>query len=254
MKLRKVHITNTAKVLLALVIAMVVIGFAERKGTDNTCADIVIRIHNQAENYFVDETDILRLMTANGDEVIVGTSFDDLNLKEIEQRVKEEPFIKEVEIYKDLKGHMLVEAKLRRPFARIITTKGSNYVALDGTLLPVTGKYNTRVLILSGGYFEQQDLNNLKADKDGEGLFEFLNYMEANKFWEAQIAQVDVNADMDIKLYPQVTKQVVEFGTPDNYKKKLSKLKIFYKKILPQKGWNTYERVNLKYDHQIIAE
>lgn len=254
MKLRKVHITNTAKVLLGLVVAIAVIGFAERKGTDNVCADIVIRIHNQAENYFVDENDILRLMTANGDEVIVGTSFDELNLKNIEQRVKEEPFIKEVEIYKDLKGHMLVEAKLRRPFARIITSQGSNYVALDGTLLPVTRKYNTRVLILSGEYFEQQDLNKLNNDQEGETLFELLNFMETNKFWKAQIAQVEVSKDMDITLYPQVTKQIVEFGTPKNYKKKLSKLKIFYKKILPQKGWNTYERVNLKYDHQIIAE
>jgi cell division protein FtsQ len=29
---------------------------------------------------------------------------------------------------------------------------------------------------------------------------------------------------------------------------------IFYKEILPQRGWTRYERVNLEYDGQIIAE
>jgi len=55
-------------------------------------------------------------------------------------------------------------------------------------------------------------------------------------------------------LYPQVTKQMVEFGKPEDIEVKFKKLRIFYTEILPKKGWNRYEKVNLKYRDQIIAE
>ena len=35
---------------------------------------------------------------------------------------------------------------------------------------------------------------------------------------------------------------------------KLAKLMTFYKEVLPQKGWTKYQRVNLKYEGQVIAE
>ena len=65
---------------------------------------------------------------------------------------------------------------------------------------------------------------------------------------------MDMNAQGEIVIYPQVTGQLVEFGTTANYEDKLKKLMIFYKEVLPQKGWTKYERVNLKYEGQVIAE
>jgi cell division protein FtsQ len=55
-------------------------------------------------------------------------------------------------------------------------------------------------------------------------------------------------------MYPQVGKQYIEFGKAEQIEEKFSKLTIFYQKILPFKGWNTYKRVNLKYFNQIVCE
>ena len=65
---------------------------------------------------------------------------------------------------------------------------------------------------------------------------------------------MDINANGEITIYPQVTGQIVEFGTPDGYEDKLRKLMVFYKEVLPQKGWTRYEKVNLKYEGQVIAQ
>jgi cell division protein FtsQ len=35
---------------------------------------------------------------------------------------------------------------------------------------------------------------------------------------------------------------------------KFKKIKIFYKEILPAKGWDTYRKVSVKYRNQIICE
>ena len=81
-----------------------------------------------------------------------------------------------------------------------------------------------------------------------------IRYIQEDEFWRAQIAQLDISSSGDIRMLPQITGQIVEFGTTDRYDAKFSKLMIFYKKILPQRGWTRYKRVNLEYEGQIIAE
>jgi len=82
-------------------------------------------------------------------------------------------------------------------------------------------------------------------------MIEFIN---EDPFWRAQVAQLDMNSQGEITIYPQVTGQVVEFGKAEDFERKFLKLMVFYKEILPQKGWTKYERVNLTYDGQVIAQ
>ena len=96
--------------------------------------------------------------------------------------------------------------------------------------------------------------NDLTETEEGQKIYELLQFINNDKFWSAQIAQIDISKDLYVTVYPQVTKQVVEFGKPEQIEKKFKKLKAFYKKVLPQKGWNTYSRINLEYKDQVIAE
>lgn len=75
-----------------------------------------------------------------------------------------------------------------------------------------------------------------------------------DEFWNAQITQLDIDNKLRITLYPQVGNEVIEFGKPEDIDTRFKKLKIFYKEILPKVGWNKYDRVNLEYEGQIVAE
>lgn len=241
--------------LVLLVIMMLTISFSERELDNHLCQEIVIRIKNQHENFFLDEQDILDLMSGSGEYVIKGTPYEELNLKDIEGRIKKERFIKSAEIYQDLKGNLIVNAALRRPFARIIRRDRPHaFIAEDGAVVPYSSKYATRTMLISGAYTNELVKNDLTETEEGKKIYTLLKYIHNNDFWRAQVAQLDIGSDGNITIYPQVTKQLVEFGKAENIEDKFERLKIFYKKILPRKGWNTYERVNLKYKDQIIAE
>ncbi len=253
--LKKLKIGKGVKVVLVSVLLLVLIGFANRKQQGEKCLDIVIKLGNQQNNFFIDEHDVMALMTDNGEEVLLGKHYKDINLKAIEERVKTQHFIKTAEIYKDLKGNLLVNAELRRPFARIMEPgKANGYVALDGTILPTSTKYTSRTVVLSGSYMTEMMKNSLTETEEGQKIYELLNFINNDRFWKAQIAQIDISKDLYVTLYPQVTKQVVEFGQPDEVAKKFKKLKAFYQKVLPQKGWNAYSRINLEYKDQVVAE
>jgi cell division protein FtsQ len=81
-----------------------------------------------------------------------------------------------------------------------------------------------------------------------------LRIIHEDEFLHAQIAELDIDSKGKITIYPQVGGQLIEFGKPENLEVKFKKLRIFYKEILPMRGWNTYKRVNLEYEGQIIAE
>ncbi len=232
---------------------LVAIGFVEKKNDSRTCTNVIIQVEDQYNNFFIDENDVMNMITNNGVQQVIGASFDDLNLREIEQRVIAESFVKDAQLYRDLTGNLIAKVHQRRPLARVITNKANYYIGTEGANLPISDKYTSRVVLLSGN---NKALNEgtLLESEEGKAVFELIHYINDDPFWKAQIAQVNIDTKGDLTLMPQVTKQLVEFGKAEDIEKKFTKLKIFYKEILPRKGWNLYSRVNLKYKDQIIAE
>jgi cell division protein FtsQ len=145
---------------------------------------------------------------------------------------------------------------LRRPIARIVRNDGPDgYVAEDGTIMPVSDKYTSRVVLLSGSFVRQMlRQQNVSQTEEGKQLMDMLKMIREDDFWKAQIAELEIDSKARIVFFPQVGDERIEFGKPENLETKLKKLKIFYKEIVPRVGWNKYSRVNLEYDGQIVAE
>ena len=251
----KLNIRKEIKVAAALVVVSLLIAFTERKQGGAVCSNIVIELDNSQENHFMDEADVLKLVETSG-QTVKGMSIDRVNLKEIESKLKFDKHILDAELYGDLKGNLIVNVELRRPLARIVQEDAPDaYIAEDGTIMPVSEKYTSRVVLISGPYVKKllasEDLNKTEEGVQILGMIRLINKSD---FWKAQVAQLDIDHSGKIAIYPQVTGQVVEFGKPENIETKFKKLMIFYKEILPQRGWTKYSRVNLEYEGQVIAE
>lgn len=244
----KMRILYKAILIPALVVILfVTIGFVEKKQEAKVCNRIFINIENQLDTYFVDEEDVLRLMTNNNLDMIIGKELSDLDLRVIERRVRQHKFVRNAEVYKDLKGNIHADVAQWKPLARIIQNDAPDaYVGADGRILPTSDKFTARVVLISGEATRDLVTKDLRATAAGKNLFRFLNYVDQDEFWKAQIAEIEVNRRGELTLFTQVSKQYVEFGKPEDIEAKFKKLKIFYKDILPQKGWNNYEKVNLK--------
>jgi cell division protein FtsQ len=217
--------------------------------------DIQVKIENIEDNHFLDEDDINHLMQVSHDN-IKGASLSKVGMKEIEKRIKNDRFVKEAQLYSDLKGNLVVKVELRRPIARIVRNDGPDgYIAEDGTVMPVSDKFSVRVVLVSGLYVRKLlQMENLNDAEEGKQLIAMINHIREDEFWKAQVAQLDIDSKERITIFPQVGDEIIEFGKPEEIEAKFKKLKIFYKEILPTKGWSKYRRVNLEYEGQIIAE
>ena len=102
------------------VVLLSLIAFANKEYESELCNGVMVDIENQYDNYYIDKNDIIYLINKGSDDVVVGKSFGDIQLKEIENRILSSAYVKQAEVFKDLKGNLNVKANLRRPIARII--------------------------------------------------------------------------------------------------------------------------------------
>lgn len=254
-------IANIAKYkkafLLLLVVAgaLLVIGFVNKKHDEKSIGKIIVKIDNQRDSYFINEKDIMALMTAEGSGFVIGNRASELSLRGMEKQIMGNAYVKSCQIYRDLMGNLVVEVIQNQPVARIFRrNRPDAYITEEGLVIPVSERYTARKVIISGAGAEKLEKKNIQEQNLSEGLLEMLLYIQADDFWKAQVAEIELDEKGEIKIYTQVSKQVVEFGRPERYEQKFQKLMIFYKDILPKKEWNGYERVNVKYEDQIICE
>jgi len=251
----KFELRRELKIVAALAVLAAIIAFTERKQANVAVKDITVKIDNLQANHFLDESDIMELMQLKR-ENLLGAGLDEVSLKGIEKKIERQPYIKKADLYSDLKGNLVVKAELRRPIARIVRNDGADgYIAEDGTIMPVSEKFTSRVVLVSGSYVSKMlKQANMNDSEETEKILILINRIREHEFWHAQIAQLDIDGGSRVTFFPQVGDEKIEFGKPDNLEIKFKKLMIFYKEILPRTGWNKYNRVNLEYEGQIITE
>jgi cell division protein FtsQ len=251
----KFNIKREARILVAILVVAGIIAFTEGRQEGLVIGDVRVKVDNINENHFLDEQDILSLMEF--DQVAMkGAGFSEVNMREVERKIKRQPFIQDAQLYSDLKGNIIVRTSLRRPIARIVRNDGPDgYIAEDGTVMPVSDKFTSRVVLVGGSYIPTLlKQRNLTSSEDGRMLMHVIETIREDEFWKAQIAQLNIDSKMRITMLPQVGNERIEFGKPERVAQKFDKLMIFYKEILPRMGWNKYSRVNLEYEGQIVAE
>ena len=229
--------------------------FAALRQAHRPVQSIVVNIANEFDNYFISERGVTALLTNGGKEPVIGTVPEGPRLRELEGRLKAHPFVRDAQVYRDLAGNLHADIRQNRPIARLVHADDrlDTYVDAEGKRLPLSPLYTARVATVSragGGALP----NRFFQDSTGQGYLDFLRYVDEHPFWRAQVAEVFVEPGGKLSFTQQVGDQRVEFGPPEDISGKFAKLMVFYRQIPSVLGWDTYHRVNVEYQNQIICE
>ena len=229
-------------------------GFASSKQNEKICEKVSIKIDNEYNNYFIGDKEVMSLLTRDGQRNLEGIPNSSIDLKNLENRIESNKFVKEADVYRGLDGNIHVYVKQSRPLARIIRPDEDVYVDTEGNVLPLSDRYTARVLPITKSAHIKSLNKEFFQDSTGKAYLDLLHYIEKDAFWKAQLAQMHIDGDGKVSFLPQVGEHTIEFGKPVNFDQKFRKLMIFYKEVLPVMGWEKYKRVNIEYEDQIICE
>lgn len=238
---------------LGSLILISLISFRALRLSERKVSGIEIEIMSNQDFYLIDQFEIQALLNKE-QSVVLGTNFDQVDIKLLERQVEENPFVAEIDIFMSVTGVLGAKVSPAQPIGRLMSSRGPDqYIDVTGKLLPMNADYTARVPLISFAEYPQWE-SNLGENDLGKQLMEFLIFINKDELWRAQIAQLAVSEENELTLWPQMTKQLILFGPADEIEEKFKKLKLFYKEVLPKKGWNTYSSINLKYKNQIVCK
>lgn len=231
-------------IMVYLVYAML---FLTQPDDEEVCVDVELLISQDADALFIDKKGIEDLLK-NSHVYPKDLLIKEVDTHKIEETIRSNEFVSEVECYKSSNGKVYVNVKQRVPVVFVAPDgKDGYFVDAKGKVIP--NKDNVVNLVVASG-----DIDEKYASIELSGFGQFL---QTDEFWNNQIEQIYVQKDRKgkrvVELIPRVGNHIVYLGTIDDYQKKLRRLKVFYERAMDTVGWNKYTRVNLEYENQIIC-
>jgi len=240
---KKILIVLFAVILLAYVGFTVIYLNFFHTSEDVVCKKVEVEVANTSGQSYISDNEIVTLMK-NQNVFPVGKKLSEISTAGIEDKLESNKLIKRAECFKTVGGDVKVKVYQRVPVLRIFSQNESYYVDNDREIMPVPNNFAVYVPVASGS------IDSSYARKQ---LYDFVEYLQKDKFWNSQITQIYVAPNQDVFLTPTVGNQQIILGKIEDYKENLDKLRVFYEKGLNKIGWNRYSVINLKYKNQVVC-
>lgn len=230
----------------------------DAKGTSHTrCNRVDIKIADGNTNGFIDAKEIKRRLVEEG-LYPMGRRTDSINTRNIEEKLRNTPFVRTADCYKTQDGHVYVNVTQRMPVVRIKADNGADYYVDDNDRIMPRTNY-TSDLIIATGSIDTWYATNFVAP--------LAKAIAADELWRNLVEQIHILPDHGVEIVTRVGDHIVYIGRLPDAKnrsrhqqavnrfveKKLTRLVKFYKYGLSEVGWNKYSYINIEFDNQIIC-
>jgi cell division protein FtsQ len=230
---------------------IVLLGAAMQKKNHRACAGVHIEISGAEKHMFIDEKDVMDLLNMAGRPT--GNTTASLDLRAMEALVEKNPWVRNAEMFLDNQQVLQVKIEERQPVARVFTKEGGSFYLDSAALrLPLSEKISARVPVFTGFPTDKP----LLAKPDSALLRDMVHlaqYLQADSFWMAQTAQVDITPQAGFEIIPVIGDHIVVLGNAEGLENKFARLYTFYQKAWLQHGINVYEKLDVQYNNQVVA-
>lgn len=233
-------------ILLLTLTALMVAGmlWAHGKSRDTVCKRIDVEVVNDDSTSFVTRDGIERELNQRG-LMPTGKPIWQANCEAIERELAKWEYIEAVQCYKDeTLGVVYVRVQQIVPVMRVFDGTASYYVNRNGKRMTATDAFRADVPVVEGRFTGKFPPTR---------LLPMIEYVEADSLLHSLVTMYSVADSNNIYIVPSICGHVVNMGNADGYKEKFRKLMLFYRKVLPKMGWNTYDTISVKWDHQVVA-
>lgn len=232
-------------IILIVCVALLLWGFHWARGKADTqvCTGIEVVVLNADSTSFVTPEGIKAELTRMGLKA-VGLPVNSVNTDMIERKLKESEYLEEAQCVMTANGCLKIIVKQIVPVLRVYDGEASYYVNHAGKRITTSPNFFANVPVVTGQFTK---------DFTPVNLLPMVEYIENDSTLKALVTMICVRDSNDIFIVPSISGHVVNMGSPRGYENKFKKLIAFYKNVLPHKGYNYYDTISVKWDHQVVG-
>lgn len=202
-----------------------------------------VEVVNADSTSFVTPQGVLTDLKGQGIK-LVGKHMGDINASDIEEALKVSPYLENADIVKCQNGKVLIRVSQLVPVFRVFDGEDSYYMNRAGKRMAATTFYHCDVPVVQGHFTRKYPATR---------LLPLIDYVENDSLLHSLVTMYQVRDTNNIILVPEISGHVVNIGNADGFENKFAKLKLFYREVMPKRGWNTYDTISVKWNHQIVA-
>ncbi len=226
---------------------------AVRIRSEQVCTGVVIRFHGSSGGRYVGKAEIAEQMWPGGIQVLKGHPLEELDLSLMEQRIEQDPWVRNAELFLDASDRLQVVVEEQQPTARVFTREGASFY-IDENLrrIPLNRHFTPNLPVFTG-------LPMTRSARDRNDslwlsqVLEIVTAMQEDSLWMAQIEECAYEPPLGFVLYPMAGDHRIIFGNAERAQDKFRNLFVFYAKVLAKEGWNSYRSIDLRFDRQVVA-
>ena len=229
--------------LLLAVYLYFALSLSAKMEAEDTFAGCEINITDSLGTGFVSEAEVA--MESNGLLNEIKTRKRSvINIGDIERILRICDKIETVNVCLLNNGTVRVDVTPMTPVARVFMGDSSYYINVQGKKISADPRYHLDVPVVVGKFNDKYP---------PQRLLPLLDYIASDAALNALVSTLMQDADGNIFIVPTIRGHVVNFGDTSRVADKFENLREFYRKVLPVRGWETYDTIAVRWHGRIVA-
>ena len=233
------HKLKYIKLPALLILVAFLFSFAEKRNNARKISEVKVQFV-AGENLYVTEEAVNNLLIQN-DVAATGIDKETLDLNRVEDVLNNHDMIENAEAFLSLDGILQARIVQRKPIGRIVGSS-TYYLDKNGKEMPLSPYYSARVPLLLG-------IDSVSIEK----AYPLVAYIQQDNFLTQHVTGIKALAGNKFELQMRKLDFKVYFGKAENIALKFNNFKAFYKKAIQDEKLDTYKRVNLQFEDQVVC-
>lgn len=208
------------------------------------CPGIAIEVQDSTNCAFVSSDSILKEL-GYLPSVITKTPIASIDTDSLERVLSSLPTLEATEVVRQPDGMLYIKVVPMRPVARVFAHDGTSYyINRQGKRMPAQLRYRIDVPVI---------VDEGAETFDPMDVLPVIDHIESDSTLKYSITAINVARNGDIFVVPAITGMVVNLGDTTDISDKFARFGTLCRKVLPYKGWDTYDTISVKWKGQLVA-
>jgi cell division protein FtsQ len=243
MSLKKRTILKWCVLVLLMVYSCWITVWAHQEAANHKCTGIEVTVEGSQEMDSIISRGVMEEL-GNYPKRIVGLQLRQIDTRAIEKYLEKLGNFERVSCVLTASGIMKVDIVPLIPVMRVFCGNSSYYINKDGKHINSNAEFFSDVPIVIGKFsktFQPRDVLPL------------VRYIESDRELRDLTASIVAENPNNLILVPRIRGHVVNFGDTTRLDEKKMALLLFYRKVMPYKGWNEYDTISVKFRGEVVA-
>lgn len=206
--------------------------------------DIIVESRDNREMAKVTHDGVADALTRKYGNRLVGQPLNTINTQEIESYLEQLRTLESVTCVVTADRRLEVRVVPIIPEIRVFCGGRSWYVNKDGKAVRANPEFFADVPVVEGKF---------RQGFQPKEILPLVKFIKNDREMKNLVSMIVARDRNNLLLVPRINGHIINFGDTTRLPEKKRMLLTFYRKVMPCKGWQTYDTISVKFRNQIVA-